>query len=343
MKRFLIFFGLIAAVCGQVLAQDTLLMSTPPNNYFYDNWPTDDSVRLNALGFNVNFSPETALRFYTKDSLQVYGIAVMLRLSREYEPNQWIDTTLDSIYGYAKLYEAEIDSPRTIGQAKVHFRDTPISYYMAINKYDGMSVDTWPSIHLLEPLAVQEVFFDAPITVADSFYVGFRFDRHYRLDVTTYNTKYKLALRCLMPNHLNWENNNSFQTVTYYTDLDQWRYEHRGWTWMYLLFPVLTPDTVNHPQDTTIHGGDSLTVEPVWPFDRLVSVQPNPATEQVRVLSSFGLTHLTAYDAAGVKVYDQAVSGLKATLEVTGWPAGTYILHIQTPVGVSTKRLVVAR
>ena len=28
---------------------------------------------------------------------------------------------------------------------------------------------------------------------------------------------------------------------------------------------------------------------------------------------------------------------------VAGWPAGTYILHIQTPLGVSTKRLVVAR
>ena len=109
---------------------------------------------------------------------------------------------------------------------------------------------------------------------------------------------------------------------------------------IYFVFPILTPEP---PEDTTSHGGDSLAVEPVRPLDRLVSVQPNPATEQVKVVASCGMERVTAYNAAGVKVYDQAASGLKATLEVQSWPAGTYILHVQTPMGLSTKRLIVAR
>ncbi|MBR3372516.1 MAG: T9SS type A sorting domain-containing protein [Bacteroidaceae bacterium] len=37
------------------------------------------------------------------------------------------------------------------------------------------------------------------------------------------------------------------------------------------------------------------------------------------------------------------VAGDPSETNVAGWPAGTYILHIQTPLGISTKRLVVAR
>ena len=103
----------------------------------------------------------------------------------------------------------------------------------------------------------------------------------------------------------------------------------------YLVFPILTPDTMDHPQD--------MTVDTVNMVDRLVAVQPNPATERVKVVASCGMERVTAYNAAGVKVHEQAATGLSTTLEVTGWPAGTYILHIQTPLGVSTKRLVVAR
>ena len=72
-------------------------------------------------------------------------------------------------------------------------------------------------------------------------------------------------------------------------------------------------------------------------------MQPNPATERVKVVASCGMERVTAYDAAGVKVHEQPATGLCATLNVQGWLAGTYILHIQTPLGISTKRLVVAR
>ncbi len=109
------------------------------------------------------------------------------------------------------------------------------------------------------------------------------------------------------------------------------------WGPIYFVFPIIAPP------DTTGTGDDSLAVQQVQLVDRLVAVQPNPATERVKVLASCGMERVTAYDATGRKVHEQSASGFSTTLEVTGWPAGTYILHIQTPMGVSTKRLVVAR
>ena len=325
MKKIFLFLGLAAAMCGQVLAQDTLLMDVPPSKYFYNFWPEEDSVIIHYLGFSVTASTETAAKFYTKDSLSVYGLAVLPKIAPELNTSQFTDTTLDNLFGHAKLYEAETDSLRTIGQLQVHMQHTPIAYYMAINKYDAMSTDTWPNLHLLKPLAVYEVYFDTPITVVDSFYVGFKY---VQLGVP----KYKLALYYMMPPHSHWT--ESIQHASYFNNTRRWRYYNSDMEFYYLMFPILTPDTV--------HGGDSLSVQ-VSLVDRLVAVQPNPATERVKVVASCGMERVTAYNAAGVMVHEQAATGLSTTLEVTGWPTGTYILHIQTPLGVSTKRLIVAR
>ena len=51
MKKVFLFFGLLAAVCSQALAQDTLTMDAPPSNYLYMVWSDQDSLRHSALGF----------------------------------------------------------------------------------------------------------------------------------------------------------------------------------------------------------------------------------------------------------------------------------------------------
>ena len=340
MKKIVLFLGMVVVMCGQAMAQDTLTMNVPPNNYFYDVWPSEDTIGVNYYGFDpdIGHAVESGLRFFTKDTLQVYGLAVMLKLFRDYRPPviTYIDTTTDSIYGFMKLYEAETDSLRTIGQLKVHLHDTPIAYYLQWQKYDINPDYTWPDLHLLEPMAVQEVYFDTSITVTDSFYVGYRYDRQYRVDQYTYSSPYSLALRAFYSNH--WRDICPQQALYFVTGLNSgyWRYTTGTNVSVYLLFPILTPDT------TTAPGDDSLSVQ-VSPVDRLVAVQPNPATERVKVLSSCGMERVTAYDATGRKVHEQSASGFSTTLNVQGWPAGTYILHIQTPLGISTKRLVVAR
>ena len=74
---------------------------------------------------------------------------------------------------------------------------------------------------------------------------------------------------------------------------------------------------------------------------RYTSVQPNPATDKVRVTSSFGLTRIEAYDLRGRLLFETPASGLKADLDVSSWPRGTYLLRISTPAGPTTKKLLV--
>jgi hypothetical protein len=78
-------------------------------------------------------------------------------------------------------------------------------------------------------------------------------------------------------------------------------------------------------------------------LERYVGLQPNPATERVQVLSSFGLQRIEVYNATGVKVDERKAAGYSATLDVSALPAGPYLVRIATPRGTVTKKLVVRR
>ena len=128
----------------------------------------------------------------------------------------------------------------------------------------------------------------------------------------------------------------------------------------YFIFPIIAPpdtttppnDTVINPNDTTVNPGDTI----INPNDttgvglrqndliyRYTTLQPNPATDRVRVLSSFGITAIEAYDLRGRKVYEVRTpnSEFKVTLDVSSWPRGTYLLRILTPAGTTTKKLLI--
>ena len=104
--------------------------------------------------------------------------------------------------------------------------------------------------------------------------------------------------------------------------------------------------------DTVIVGGDTIvttdTILSIMPPDllqRLTGVTPNPARGTARVVASMGLTMVEAYNLAGRKVHTQRVpqGALSVTLDVSRWPAGTYLLRIHTPMGATIKKLTVAR
>ncbi len=74
---------------------------------------------------------------------------------------------------------------------------------------------------------------------------------------------------------------------------------------------------------------------------RYTAVSPNPATGSATVTSSFGLTQIEAFDEQGRLVQTLPATGLKADLDVSSWPRGTYLLRIHTPLGTATKKLLV--
>ena len=88
-------------------------------------------------------------------------------------------------------------------------------------------------------------------------------------------------------------------------------------------------------------GGGASIEMPL--LDQLTYLMPNPAADQVQVLSSYGMTRVEAYSLQGMKMADLRVRGLSATLDVSRWPRGMYIIVIHTPAGNVTKKLAVGR
>lgn len=78
-------------------------------------------------------------------------------------------------------------------------------------------------------------------------------------------------------------------------------------------------------------------------LSQLTFVQPNPAKDEVRVTSSFGLKEVELWTADGVMVYHSKASGHEMTVDISGMRSGTYIVAIHTHNGTTHKRLVVTR
>ncbi len=72
-----------------------------------------------------------------------------------------------------------------------------------------------------------------------------------------------------------------------------------------------------------------------------VSVVPNPSHGRVEVTSSCGLQRVTIYDAQGVQVQTQQVSGNAAVVDLGGRPAGLYFVVVYTPAGTVCRKLVI--
>ncbi len=70
-------------------------------------------------------------------------------------------------------------------------------------------------------------------------------------------------------------------------------------------------------------------------------LMPNPAKEEVTVMSSFKVRSVELYAADGKLLKEQEVNAIGTRLSLEGLPAGVYFVRVRTTAGVTTKRLVV--
>ena len=78
-------------------------------------------------------------------------------------------------------------------------------------------------------------------------------------------------------------------------------------------------------------------------LDRFTHIMPNPAADAVTVSSELGLHQIDILNARGILVYSGSARGSRSTINLQGWPAGQYLVSIETTRGKTVKRLVVAR
>lgn len=76
-----------------------------------------------------------------------------------------------------------------------------------------------------------------------------------------------------------------------------------------------------------------------------VTVYPNPSHDYVMISSASGtmIHNLNVYDVAGKMIYaGNGINAVNQTLNISGWNAGIYMIHVYTEAGETVHRLIVA-
>ena len=318
MKKIVFLIVTMAALCG-AKAQDTVFWGDRLENYFiYGNCPMNPPVSITMT--YPEHGGEMGIYFYTPDSLTIYGIAAALR---ENTTGSAMDTTGDQSFEYLRLYNQVGDSLQCINQKEVYLHQN-VSYYVNFDTVDPPSY-SW----MIKEM--HECYFDNPTTVIETFYVGTTLFLFIPINgiYGLYKSK-PFSIARLAGTNIN--HSEDLIMCHYHTDRPNEWHKYSGKNRFSVIFPILTPDT-------------SLAIDTHNPLDRLTGVMPNPAAETAKVVSSFGISRIEAYNMAGERVHEQRVpdGSLSATLDLRRWPTGAYVLRIHTPQGIATKKLTVRR
>ena len=370
MKKTVLLITALLVISGAT-AQDTLVSAYPKSTYFYDAWI--DSGGMTLANFPTGEYLTAKYCDAGKDTLHVYGIAASLGIT-----NDWLVRDRDNheeVYDYLCLYKRAADTLQAVSDSLlVHMYDTPVSYYFLLNQplyYSNPSNRPYP---------FYERFFDTPVAMTDSFYVGLT-NRSWEPEMVVSEVDSglyagRLCHPAVLLNAYAWP--GQFPPVKVmlagymihhtapgiYDYTLRWRFydltnpmQSLPGIGYPLIFPILTPPdtTPDNPIDTTTIDTthidtthiDTTHVDTVGInvrlLERYTGLQPNPAAERVQVLSSFGLQHIEVFNAAGTKVQEQKATGYSATLDIRALPAGPYLVRITTPRGTVTKKLLVQR
>ena len=360
MKRILFIILSLAASPITLMAQDTLHIAGPKDNYYSKSW-LDSASFCRWEDRNGYMYPGDAVAkfFQTGDSLEIYGVAaILLTPWDDFDGDtatlcsMYLDTSRANCLSIYRLYQYDSSSSAImvpIGDDLPVFATDPVTYYidMGMPGPYPMSLPGNERGSQFPPYPVYERYYSAPQAVCGTFYLGINFYQDWSVN--------NYGQGALLYSHLPF-----YLPLFIPSDSREWKEEYAAHyiqrdpatekidsTWLFFqnspgymfIFPIITPpDTTTTPDDTT---GVGLRQNDL--IYRYTTLQPNPATDRVRVLSSFGITAIEAYDLRGrlVKKFSIPKSQLSINLDVSSWPRGTYLLRILTPAGPTTKKLLI--
>ncbi|MBR1549806.1 MAG: T9SS type A sorting domain-containing protein [Bacteroidales bacterium] len=360
MKKKVFVFAFLVSMVFSVGAQDTISLGDVrvlDKCYIPSVWPhyPDDFTyyreldkhvgQVQFLGQNHQQELLSGFRVLTEDTLEVYGLASIMcpgsvLLEVNGGPYPGMDTSSRYAYTWLMIFAGESDTLRPLV-------DTSYTYVHAWQMPEHYVNITWDVImqdSLVVPL--YERYFPAPVSVTDSFYLGYYVQRDHPINdnadlfflrvMSDLEAPYNHdTARLFQRTHWNYINPMTGKEV------DQWS---ASWSFDIprthpLFFPIITPPDSNvivpvH-NDTTVAGIHEPDI-----VSRYTTVSPNPATEKVQVASSFGLLNIEAYNEKGQCIYRSSGGGYKTAIDVSSWSRGAYVLRITTAVGVTNKKLI---
>lgn len=352
MKKIFFTAILLAAVklvFPTCMAQDTISGAFIHENYFYREGIRFDSASLpKEILLGDDEGPnELFFRCITDDTLNVYGVAALLANPKEDGVCWWCvyDTAEASANAYLLLAVPSADSVVWVRQVEVNPFFTPTAYFIDLSGGATPPAGYVGNIYINR---VVEQTFDSPYQVHDTFYVGKTIYGGIPVDIYDENGNWRGSI----PKHMEgllgsvYLPKDVYDSALYHfrytlsTGQEVTRWYLWGHNHIRIMYPMLLPP------DSTI--SDTTAINPAQFVDRMVGISPNPTSGRVKVVSNFGITKIEVHDLSGTLIAtplskQDGSRHLSFTFNTDTWPTGTYVLRINTPMGVATKKLTVAR
>ena len=341
--------ALLLATSAHATAQDTLFSREIPGNYqqpyyWLDSaaWDTIEFISTGSEQCGIA-GHQVGIIKHADSALTVYGIAAGLSCRLDFGDSTEIEWFSHGIADTSRVaLEDEQLRLWVFEDSDIVQRGEDLTVKIGSEKPDyywDWQVDSG-RVHM--PIHMFERYFAEPVVVTDSFMIGKPTVNGLAPEGGAYVANGHLV------EHRNWpvsirgyyfscgldlvhSGEYVMSCMPKSSDDDGLFHRERGDYVHYIIFPILTPNP-----DTTSDGIGNVRAE-----ERLVVVMPNPATGQVKVVSSFGLTAVEVYDAAGRRVLSRDAQGLQTRIDVSAWPRGAYVVHIHTPHGTAVKKLLV--
>jgi hypothetical protein len=77
--------------------------------------------------------------------------------------------------------------------------------------------------------------------------------------------------------------------------------------------------------------------------ENFAHIFPNPASDHVSIQTSAEIEKITVYNALGINLYNKKTNGYHFELNSKAYPAGTYLIRLETDRGVTTRVLTIKR
>ena len=379
-RKYVLTILLLAAMCKPVAAQygdlyyhrtgDTI--EGRPNNGYFEWWDWDYFIENNkpVEFWYMTCQPINLMRYYTQSPLRIVGIAGLPISFVDSTGRQTVETCSPE---YFVVYEACADSVYKVGELEWNLADPHryvhiVSNDLMINEYHNYDATYCCTDNHDEVVAsLYEYYFDTPITVTDSFYVGgtcnCRFVYSFDPIITEYarstqmnfpygcKTEYgedTSEFRCMQP--------TTVHLLTYTQlrdDLFEWR--HADNRLPLLIYPIVEVDTTVPPGIHDTIPNDTIPNDTIVPPDtnhvgftymlpnayNNITLSPNPAQKSVTVTSQQNLKDIDIYNTAGILVHSDHYTGHRTTIDLTGLPRGVYVMHVRTYAGVTKLKLAI--
>ncbi|MCK9164131.1 MAG: T9SS type A sorting domain-containing protein, partial [Bacteroidales bacterium] len=86
---------------------------------------------------------------------------------------------------------------------------------------------------------------------------------------------------------------------------------------------------------------DSLGLVNAIDINNTCNILPNPAKNNIKIISQFKVKDIEIYNISGIKVKTIAINSYEKYVDISDLIAGTYIVKLYTPRGIATKKILV--